>query len=443
MLKGQGLGAVLLRGGGGALVVTLAGTAVNLGCHVLLARWLGEKSYGVYAYWLTWVSILALLSRLGLETALVRFLAGYRVQKEWSLSRGLLRRADQLCLLAAVIAGGLGAGVLAMLAPRLEREMLVAGWTAALVVPVLALLGLRKGALQGLSRVIRGQVPDALLRPLLLAVAVAAAWALGGARSAVLAMGLTIAAWSGALLLAWLWQHQALGEEGATGAEPSYRTRWWLRVSLPLLLVSGMRQLLNQTDVLLVGMLLGPTEAGVYFVAARMTHLISFGLVAGNAVASPLIAESHTRGEDDRLQRLVTLSSWGATIAAGGLAVALFVLRGPVLSLFGGAFVAGGAVLGILAAGQVVNAVTGPVGQLLNMTGHQDANARILAWITAANLLFSYPAILLLGSVGAAVVTSTLVATKNLWTWVVVRQELGINSSILPLPVRSAGGVEP
>lgn len=435
-LHGPGLGAVLARGGGGALAVTLAGTAAGLGCHLVLARWLGEGAYGVYAYCLTWVTLLALLARLGLDTALTRYNAAYRVAGEWGLLRGLDRRADQICLGASTVLGAAGAGVLLLERQRFTADQLGAGLVAAALIPFLSLIGLRKGALQGLKAVVLAQVPDALLRPLALVVLAAAAWFLGGPATATRAMALTLLAWALSLLLAGLWQRRALPAEART-ATPVFRTRAWMRVSLPLLLVSGMRQLLNQTDVLLVGLLLGSTEAGVYFIAARMTQLISFGLVAGNAVAAPLISESHTEGRLEKLQRLVTLASWGSTLSAGGLALALFVLREPVLALFGKAFVAGGPVLLILALGQVVNAATGPVGQLLNMTGHQDANARILGWITAANLLLSYPAILLAGSAGAAVVTSTLVAVKNLWTWAVVRQVLGVNSSVFPIPVRS------
>lgn len=434
-LAGPELGAVLLRGGGGALAVSLAGTGLGLGCHLLLARWLGEAAYGVYAYLLTWIGILALLSRLGFETALVRFLPKYRVEGRADLARGLLRRADRLCLLAALAIAGTAGAVLAVLAPRLDPALVGAGWVALAAIPPLALIGVRKGALQGLGRVVWAQVPDALLRPALVAVAAALAWLVAGRAGAALAMALTVGAWLVALALAWLGQRRALvaGSLAGAGVEISDRTREWLRVSLPLLLVSGMRQLLNQTDVLLVGALLGPTEAGIYFVAARLTHLISFGLVASNAVASPLISATHAAGRQGELQRLVTLSAWGASGFALLVALSLLLLRAPLLALFGDAFVAGGAVLAVLAAGQVVNALTGPVGQLLNMTGHQDANARILAVITLANLALSAPAILWLGSLGAALVTSTLVATKNLWTWSLVRRRLGIDSSILAL----------
>jgi O-antigen/teichoic acid export membrane protein len=58
-----------------------------------------------------------------------------------------------------------------------------------------------------------------------------------------------------------------------------------------------------------------------------------------------------------------------------------------LLGLYGEAFRSGASVLVVLAIGQIVNGATGPVGYLLNMTGHERTNARILSWVVGANLL--------------------------------------------------------
>jgi O-antigen/teichoic acid export membrane protein len=85
----------------------------------------------------------------------------------------------------------------------------------------------------------------------------------------------------------------------------------------------------------------------------------------------------------------------------------------------------------VLAAGQLINGATGPVGLLLNMTGHQDDNVRVLGWITLANAALSVPAILLWGPIGTAAVTGLLNAAKNVWSCGLVRRRLGIDPSIL------------
>ena len=79
---------------------------------------------------------------------------------------------------------------------------------------------------------------------------------------------------------------------------------------------------------------------------------------------------------------------------------------------------------------QVVNAATGPVGYLLNMTGYQDLNFKILMTMLVLNAEFNYPAIRMFGITGAAVVTAIIGSVNNLWTWWEVRRRIGISSSV-------------
>jgi O-antigen/teichoic acid export membrane protein len=289
-------------------------------------------------------------------------------------------------------------------------------------------------------------VPESIVRPpLIVAMTVLTVWLGGrlgwvpaGDYCAPMAMVGDVAATGLSVLLAGALLRRVVEAWGGSlrGATVQER-RSWLRVSLPLLLVAGMRRLLNQTDILLVGALVGTTAAGVYAAASRLSRLITFGHNAGNQIAAPMISELHQQGDHRRLQRLVTLASWGSTLAAGACAAVLVFGGNLLLGLFDPSFRSGYWILLVLAIGQVVNAVTGPVGYLLNMTGHQDVNARILAWVTGLNVVFNLPAILLFGPLGAAIVTSALNGLKNGWTWWVVRRELGINSSVLTLTVRS------
>jgi len=216
----------------------------------------------------------------------------------------------------------------------------------------------------------------------------------------------------------------------ARAVAPHTEARTWMRTAWPLWAVAGMRFLLNQTDILLLGVLLGTTTAGIYGAASRLARLVTFGLAAANSISAPLISELHTQGDRRSLQRMVTLTSWGTTLWSVVFAAALALGAPLLLSLYGDEFRAGAPVLLVLAAGQIVNGATGPVGYLLNMTGHERVNARIIGCVVFGNVVLSAPAILLFGPVGAAGVTATLGGVKNLWTWWAVRRRLGINSSI-------------
>ncbi len=443
--SGGGLEHTLLEGAVGTLAANLLGAGLAVALQVYLARQLGVEEFGVYTWVYNLLLLLALLGILGIDTALVRFVAQYRVQAEWGRLAGLLAWGRRTVLGASgLVALGLGLTGLVWAerwGPALAATM-VAG---AVVLPLLALTGWQEGALKGFRRVLPAQLPDQLIRPLALLGLVAGLVAVAGrpllAWETMLA---TIAATAvGAAYGAWALARARRAE--AQPAAPEVFAREWMAVSFPLLLVSGMRFLLQQTDVLVVGAVLGTREAGIYAVATRLTRLVALGLLAVNAISAPLTAELFAAGDKGGLERMTLTAAWLSTAACVPAALALVWLREPVLRFFGPEFLAGAGVLVLLALAQVVNAMTGPVGWLLNMTGHHQVNARILVWVAGANALLSWPATSWLGLEGAAVVTAVLVVVKNLWSWWEVKARLGIDGSVLATwarsrPTRGGGG---
>jgi O-antigen/teichoic acid export membrane protein len=230
-------------------------------------------------------------------------------------------------------------------------------------------------------------------------------------------------------MAAW-WQHRALPVAART-APPAYCDREWMRVAAPLFAVTGLSMLLTRLDVVLVGSLVGATRAGEYVLAARTAQLASFGLIASNLAVGPAVAQLHVRGDRERLQRAATHAARIA-VAVALVAVLVVVLGRPVLEwLTGRDYTQVWSLLVILTAGQVVNAVTGPVGPLLDLTGHQDWNAAILLATVLLSLVLGYLAIGAWGLYGAAFVTAGMIGLRNLVSWAVVRRKLGVDSSVL------------
>lgn len=429
-VSGPGVAGVLSRGAASSLVFAGAGQLVGLGATMVLARLLGTVEWGLYSYAWTVINVTVIVTRLGLETVEIRYVAEYRVTREWGRLKGLLAFCDRVVWMVAALVAGLCALVVWVLASRLEPGLAMVLWVSFLVLPPFAILGLRAGTLQGFKRVILARLPEVFIRPLGTALLGGAAFLLSGRLEAVEAMGATLAAMVAAVAFG-SWQLARMRPRELAEAEPEELGREWLATGRPLLLVAGMRHLLGHADILLVGMILGTTEAGIYSVASRLSNLVTYGQNAFNNIGAPLIAELHAEGGKSRLQRMVTWASWGSTLFALAAAVVLVVFGKWLLGWYGQDFTGAWRVLVILAAGGLVNAAAGPVGYLLNMTGHQDVNAKILAWVMVANLLLNVPAIHFYGVVGSAITTSVLVAGKNLVTCWVVRHRLGIQSSIL------------
>jgi O-antigen/teichoic acid export membrane protein len=160
---------------------------------------------------------------------------------------------------------------------------------------------------------------------------------------------------------------------------------------------------------------------------------ISLPLYAATALGAPKFAALHSQQRRLELQALVTnVTRWTFWPS---LAIALiFVAFGTiVLRLFGPGFEQGYAMLLILTLAQLVNAFSGPVLSLLNMTGHQVVTARVLSTSAILGVVFSLVFTPIWGSVGTAVAFSGAMMLWNAWLAISVIRKLEIYPS-LPRP---------
>jgi O-antigen/teichoic acid export membrane protein len=347
----------------------------------------------------------------------------YEVNEAWGKLRGLVVRSQQLTLGAGLGLAGLGMGLLWAF-PFDHWYALLFGLISA--VPM-ALINVQSSLIRGLKKITLAFLGRYVLWPLL---SIAAVYALlrgtGRATGGLATVGVVIALSGIAVGQAGL--IRGVFPSAVWEASADYTpTRTWFVVSLPLLLMSGFQIILNRADVLMVGTLLGAKEAGLYNAAARTGRLLSFLLSASNAIAAPMISEYWTEGDLKALQNLVALVIrwvfWPSLI----LAVGLFTFSQPILRVFGDAFDVAWPVLVLVGCGQLVNAVTGPVGYLLGLTGHERASAWVFGVSAAVNLFLNVILVPVFGLIGGAVATMISVILQNLWLVVLVESKLGIS----------------
>lgn len=427
--RGQGVGSILVRGASGSAGAQLAGALLALLAQLALARLLGVTQYGYFAYAFTWTLILSQVARLGFQNSLVRFTAAYRSQAEWSALRGLKQRSSALVAVSALATGLLLAAAALLLRRHMPEAQLHTFLLAAIAVIPMTHMGVAQGLLQGYRCAVRAFLPfRTFLHGGLLLLALLAG-AIGMLETAPAAMTLTAVSATAAWLVATYWTRSTLGPDMGSTAS-TYRTRYWLRASMPLMVMAGMRMIMRQTDVAMLGALAGTDAAGLYFPVARMSDLVTIGLISANAIVAPMISELYTSGDKQRLQRLLRLAALSTSVVAAIIAVGFVVVGGWVLGLFGEAFRAGYPALIILVVGQLINALCGPVGFLMTMTGHQDQATGILITGAALNILANAALIPLYGLIGAATATTISMAFWNLWMIKWVLDRLGVNPSV-------------
>ena len=420
----------LARGAAHAFLINIFGTGLAFLSQLVLARVLGVEGYGIYAYVIAWITVLALLATLGFQTGMLRFAAAYRAREEWGLLRGVIRYATGRVSLAGLATGLLTAGVVVALGDRLAPELAGTFLVGCAMLPFLSLLQVSSSTVRALGGVVLALAPQALVRPAVMLLGIGiATLAFSFAFTPPTAMAVMLIATMFGLGMVGLALRRLRPHELAT-AGVAYKSREWRRTSLTLLAMTATRVLLSRVDILMLGLLADTTSVGIYAVASRVTDLVAFALAAINTIFAPNIAALHARSDRPALQALVTTTAWWAMLSGLLIAVPLFALTELVLSIFGEAFTAGTVALRILLLGQIVNAAAGSVGPLLTMTGHERQATIVMAMATLAVVALDVVLIPQFGLVGAAVAATLAQVGWNLAFAVLVWRKLAIVPSV-------------
>lgn len=413
-----------------ALAAKGGGQALKYVTQVVFARWLGLEDFGVFSLVTHAAQLLAVFGGLGFTTAVLRYLPQYAVQEQWARFRAFLRFAHLSTWAASVLVGAAAAALVLALRPGAYPAAAIL--VGALLVPLFAIVKQQANTLRSLHEVTWAYMPSHVGQPVV-ALALAGAVVLAGRFSLAAALwttagSLAMAAVAGRLLVLWRLPPGARTPEAKAGRA---QRREWLGVAFSMLLVSGFVVALNQMDILLVGALRGPAEAGLYAAATKTSDLPQFILASTNALAAPMVARYHARGDKTSLQRVlsstVSWTFWPSLV----LGVLLVLFGDEVLALFGGAFREAHGALLILVGATVFNAMMGPVGSVLAMTGHQKDSARVYAVSAVVSLGLNLALIPKWGILGAAAATAATIVLWNVWLAWLVHARLGVHCHVL------------
>ncbi len=427
-----GLGALvggLRREAGGVLLTKLGGAALAFGAQLALARRLGVDGFGAYALSMAVLNSLLVFSRLGFDTSPLRLATLFLADRDWGRLRGFLNLCRRLPPAAGLVLGGGTALFLEMALPAGSvRTALMVGCVA---VPIWTSLLVDQATLRSLGRAALAFTAGELVRPGVLLVSILL---LGGTllktpadaprAVAMHLVGITVGALLNVALVWWTMPADA------RRAEPVLEVGSWVRTSVALGAVTGVAALLNQVDTLVVGSLLDPADVGLFSLARRIATLLSFGLVAVNAVAAPRFSRLHRDGDRAALGDYVRRAARLAMAATLVPAVVIAMFGRTILGWFGPEFVAAHTLLDIFLVGQVVNASCGPVALLLALTGH----ARVTTHVFGVSLIVLLAGCLVVvprfGILGAAVVSAAVLIGWNLTMVWISSRRLGVRGSI-------------
>lgn len=432
-LTGPGLGPLLIKSVVGSSGLRIAGIFFSFLVGVQLARGLGVEDYGIYGLAMSIIALLTVPTEFGLPQLLTREVAVAQVAKDWGRLRGILQWSNKAVLLISAIITIAVIVWLSVVEPHFKSSLSMTLLAGLLMIPLVALGNLCSATLRGLQHIIKGQLPDTLVRPALFSLLLFLVALVRVPLNSLLAMSLGVLSALFSFSLALIILRIYLPRETHT-AVPQIQSRSWWFSALPMAFTEGIRTLQGHLVILLMGFITTSAMVGIFRVANSVAIIISFSTSLLNIVGMPIIARLYAQGDQLRLQRLL---SWIALSMAGSTLILTlpFILAGvPLLSiLFGEEFRDANAPLLILCGSALVNSFFGANAILLNMTGYQTHVTRKSGVSLVLLAIVSPPLIVMFDVVGAAIANALAMLVWNILIWIDVRRLLTLDTSLLYL----------
>ena len=421
----------LLKDGALSAGVSILGLLFSFLIGIQLARGLGVEGYGIYALSMSILALLAVPVEFGLPQLLVREISANLSNKNWGRMRGAINWSDRVVFSSSAIVVGIVVLVLSGLNKDPVDPLSTTLYVGLALVPIVALGKLRCAVIMGLQRVVRGQVPDTLLRPAIFSLALLITSILAIALSPAWAMVLGCFSAIASLLSAHFLLRTVLPAQ-AIDVTPQVQAPELLRSTFPMALTEGMRVLQANLAILFLGLLTTTDLVALFRVGASVGIIIGLPATIMNLVVAPSIARLFAEKNHAELQQLLTSASL-AMILFTVLLVFPFVLWGDIaIALaFGDGFVAANSVLLIFCLKAVMDGLSGPAAILLNMTGHHSfvsKSAMVSVIILAVSGL---PLITFYAAPGAAFATLLSTFAWQVLMWRKAAWSLGLNPSFI------------
>lgn len=436
--------AELVKGSGIAFVLRVVGIIAGYIFTLLVTRTLGAEAWGIFALSLVVLQIASVIGRLGIDTALLRFTAEYVAKGEICTLKDIYKKTLTLVVPFSILV----AISVYFLSPILANEVFHKPYltnyfriVSFIIVPFV-LLWIHSESIRGLKKIKEYM----LLQQTGISIIAVILFLMG--LVFVKSHFLPIVSYSIAVLILtiisiFLWHKylanfltvpptfaSSLSFSSSTTSNNSYK--YLLSVSVPMLLSSSLALIMGWTDTIMLGMFRSAREVGVYNVALRVSMMTSITLMAINTIAAPKFAEFWGRGDIKGLAEFVQQSAklifWSSFL----ILLIFCFFPSHILNVFGSEFKVGTTALRVLIFGQFINAVSGSVGYILQMTGRQKVFQNIILIATIMNITLNAILIPRFGINGAAFASMISMIFWNISSCGYIRLVYKFNSAYIP-----------
>jgi len=391
---------------------------------LIVANKYGARVQGVFAIAFLFLSIGAMISKLGMETALVKWIASTLEIEE---KKNLYIKSLQLTIFNSVLIGF----VLYFLAPFIalmynKPDVENSIKLAALAIPFLAVLDVSGSYFKGEKKTntfgLYFHFAKFLFPFIIILIFLYGSIYLIEAPILAYLIGLFIV--SSAIMI-----HIFKILKGKSRKiNERFSFKFIFLESYPMMVSSAIVMIMGWSDVFILGFYTSEEQIGVYSTAIKLATVVSFTYNAIATIATPKIAAYYHNNKPDELKETVAFSSKMMFYCGLPIFMVIFCFPEFTLSFFGEEYMEGKTVLRILLFAQLTNVITGPVGPIFQMTGHQKKLQKIITMSLIFNIVLSLVLVRFFTMEGVAVASAGGMILWNVLGAYYVRKKLDIRT---------------
>ena len=429
----------LFQKGGLSFLIRIGGQIMGFLLSFVIAYYYGAQGLGNYVLAIVVLRIFTLIAKLGIDTFSIRFIAAFAKQGKWK-SIQLLRKKTLVLLsvtslISSVIMYFLSDTISAMIDTRAEYIQL----SSFFILPMVFFM-LHYQSLRGLKKIAEFSFFYRMSQATFTIVSIFIISTFIKSNNVPIYAYLTslsiVSALSVITYQFWFSKKASLNSEEII---EDLTIRNILKISVPLMLAQSVQFIMAWTDKLMIGNMMSAESVAVYGVAFRFSMGVSITLMAINSISSPKFAEKFASDDIKGMGKIAMQSAKMIFWTTIPLATILLIFPKFFMGLYGTDFVysplivgAGFEALRWLIIGRIVNALSGSVGNLMQMSGQQKTYMNILLVGAVINVILNYNLIPKYGINGAAFASVASLSFWNLSMVYMVKRKFGFSTIYIP-----------
>lgn len=410
-----------------AFVVRIFGAFSVFFMNLVIARSLSVEQSGLFFLAFAITSALGMLCTLGLTNAFIRFIGGFHSEGNWPVIKGVfiigLKRVLLVSVCVATLLFVFAETVSATIFNKPDLTPILQ--IIALAIPCFAIYQIVGFAYQGVHKPLPSIIFQNITNQLIVTFVIILFMVLGFSLTGEdVSKVFFVGAFLTCVAALWFW----LRQKSLKVSTDFSQTSFLVASAKPLWLMMLMIMMVQYSGQVITGIYVSSEGVALFSVAQRVAMLTSFVLVAVNLVAAPRFAASAKQNKPEELRATSLFCSRIMVVLATPVLIFMLVFPEFILGFFGDEYKKAAFILQILVLGQFVNVITGSVGFLLNMTGHERDMRNVVFLSGPMAITLCLVLTPLYGATGAAVGTAIALASQNLLAVYMVKKRLGFNT---------------